>query len=412
MPKSQSDVDDILNELAGEFADDDDDDGESLNDRFNKSVVNRNPREIRMADDNLRPHTLDEIIGQEAIKRTLRTYMNSAKRRNQPLDHVLLSGPPGLGKTTIASVIATEMDNALILDTGPTLTRDKMMSHVTSIINTASEENLMIVLFVDEIHDTPKETQTILLPLLEEFKFIDVYCPKFTLVGATTDPAKLPAPLRDRLQIKYQLDYYSDDDLLKILRRSFRLLWELDGEEEDQYVEGLFADVPSEDPADLLAAELDADGNPILPMVESPTMQALRMLAHRAKGVPRQANQLLMRARDFGIGLLGDEQEIWETPLTPEIVTEAMKAQGVDRHGLSTMDRKIMTTLFTRYKHRAGVSVKSIAAAVGESAATIEVVYEPNLVRLGFLERGERGRALTTEGQMVAALELENLTEY
>lgn len=386
-------TDDILDELAGQFAAEDD-----AEDVFTRSIVNRNPREIRVAEDNLRPHTLDEIIGQDHIKATLRTYMKSARRRGQPLDHVLLSGPPGLGKTTIASVIATEMDHALILDTGPTLSREKMMSHVTSIVNTANEENLQIVLFVDEAHDMPRETMTILLPLLEEFKFVDIYCPHFTFVAATTNPSKLPAPLRDRLQIKYHVDYYSDDDLLKILQRNFRLLWELTDEYED-YATQLLA-----------PTYLTEDGDE---SVESPAMQALRMLAHRAKGVPRQANQLLRRAQDYAIGYLDDEQETWEAPLDPDVVLAAMTAQGIDKNGLTFLDRKILRIMLTRYSGRSGgVGVSAIAAAVGEGKDTIEHVIEPNLVRLGFLERTERGRTLTPAGMKVAGREMEGLTEY
>jgi len=384
---SNPNVDDILDELAGGAPDDDDED------IFTRSVINRNPREIRTAEDTLRPHTLDEVIGQESIKRTLRTYMSSATRRGVPLDHVLLSGPPGLGKTTIASVIATEMNHALILDTGPTLNKQKMMSHVTSIINTAKEENLQIVLFVDEAHDIPKESQTILLPLLEEFKFIDIYCPKFTLVAATTEPSALPAPLRDRLSIKYHVEYYTDDELLLILKRSYRLLWELHEEQYDDYVNGLLA--------------VDEDGN------EAPTLQALRMLAHRAKGVPRAANQLLRRTQDFAIGLLSEEQDIWEAPLDPDVVKAAMTAERIDVNGLTHTERNILVTMLTRFASRSGgVGPGAIASAVGESRNTIEFVFEPNMVRLGYIERTERGRKLTPEGMAVALLEVSHATEY
>ncbi len=386
MPKD--DLDDILDELAGGHDDNDED-------IFTRSVINRNPREIGIAEDNLRPHTLDEVIGQEPIKRTLRTYMSSARRRGQPLDHVLLYGPPGLGKTTIASVIATEMDNALIMDTGPTLNKEKMMSHVTSIIKTAKDENLQIVLFVDEAHDIPKESQTILLPLLEEFKFIDLYCPKFTFVAATTEAAKLPAPLRDRLSIKYHVEYYTDDDLLTILKRSFRLLWELQDERYDDYVDALFA--------------VDEDG------VEAPTLQALRMLAHRAKGVPRSANQLLQRTRDFALGLLPEDKDIWEAELNPDIVKEAMTAERIDVNGLTFADRRILVTMLERFEGRKGgmgVGPAAIASAVGEHKDTIEFVFEPNMVRLGFIERTERGRKLSVKGLTVALLEQTGATEY
>ena len=215
----------------------------------------------------------------------------------------------------------------------------------------------------------------------------------------------LPAPLRDRFRIKYQVDYYTDDEILTILQRSFKMVWELDGEEYEDYLRGLLA-------TDVEVVTDPDTGEETTVETDQPTLAALKMLAHRAKGVPRMANQLLISARDYAIGYLDDDQELWEAPLTPEIVSEAMIAQGIDKHGLSTMDRKIMTTLFTRYKQRVGVSVKSIAAAVGETAATIETVYEPNLVRLGFLDRGERGRQLTTQGQLLATLELEGLTEY
>jgi Holliday junction DNA helicase RuvB len=411
LPKSKGDADDILDELSGKLiaAPDDDDDDDDGGDPFNRSIV-RDPRALRMADDNLRPQTLDEIIGQESIKSTLNIYMRSAQRRGQPLDHLLLTGPPGVGKTTIASVIAGEMDFALIIDTGPTLNRDKMMNHVTSIINTADAENKMIVLFVDEVHDLPKDTQTILLPLLEEFKYIDVFCPKFTFIGATTNPAKLPLALRDRMPIKYHLDYYTDEDLLKILKRSYRLLWELDDEEKfGQYVADLFHEYDEE------IEEVDeSDGTTVLTTVHHPStvLDALRMLAHRAKGVPRVANQLLKRTLDFSLGYLDEEEEMYYARMDPDIVTEAMKAQGIDKNGLTAMDRKILVTLFTRYHNRAGVGINAIAAAIGEDRSTVEDVYEPNLVRLGFLERGERGRQATTEGQLVAAAELSHLTEY
>lgn len=358
-------------------------------------------------DESLRPRTFADVVGQQHVKDTLAVYVRAAKRRGMPLDHVLLSGPPGLGKTTIASVIAGEVGAGLIIDAGPALTRGKLLSHITTILETSAEDPpLPIVLMVDEAHGIPKDAIQVLLPLLEDFRFVDRIIPRFTFVAATTDPAMLIKPFRDRFPLRYHLEYYSDEEITGILVRSFRIMWKLEGEEYDAYVEGL------------LRPEIDVEASEASGEIverDSPTTAALKMIAARAKGVPRVANQLLRRVQDFAIAHMpDDEHDISKAPLTPSIVTQAMKAEGIDIWGLTRIERRVLAAIFQRFNagRQSGIGVRAIAAAIGESHETIEHVIEPNLVRLGFVQRTERGRTLTDLGLEAAVREISGEVLY
>lgn len=360
-----------------------------------------------LSDESLRPKRFEDVIGQAHVKETLSVYVRAARRRGVPLDHILLSGPPGLGKTTIASVIAGEIGAGLIIDAGPALTRGKLLSHITTILETAAEEPpLQIVLMVDEAHGIPKDSIQILLPLLEDFRFVDRIIPRFTFVAATTDPAMLIKPFRERFPLRYHLEYYSNEDIFVMLKRSFRILWKLEGEEYDAYVDGLFrAEV------DVEASELKGE----LVECDSPAAKALKMIAARAKGVPRVANQLLRRVQDFAIAHMPDhETDISKAPLTPDVVTMTMKAEGIDIWGLTRVERRVLAAIFQRFSagRQSGIGVRAIAAAIGENADTVEHVIEPNLVRLGFVQRTERGRTLTELGLEVAVRELSGEVVY
>ena len=299
----------------------------------------------------LRPARLDEFVGQEQIKSNLRVFIAAARQRSEPLDHVLLSGPPGLGKTTLAYIIATEMGAGIKTTSGPVL--DKPAS-IAGILTNLSEGD---VLFIDEIHRLSPVVEEYLYAAMEDYQIdivldsgpnarsIKISLPPFTLVGATTRKGLLTAPLRARFGIDFRYDYYTADLLTRIVSRS----------------------------AGILGAQITGEG-----AVE---------IARRSRGTPRIANRLLRRTRDFA-DVEGDGT------IDKTVADRALNALNVDRSGLDDMDTRILRTLIE--KHRGGpTGLNTIAVAVGEEAGTLEEVYEPYLIQEGFLERTPRGRIAT-----------------
>lgn len=346
----------------------------------------------------LRPKTIDEIIGQDHVKQTLTRFMDAALKRGKPLDHTLLYGPPGLGKTTFASVISTYMGHRLKLLSGPNVDKRLVLDMITEMIGETSDPGIPTqVVFIDEIHGVEKDAMTLLLPLMEDFEFEDLELPPFTIIGATTEPSKLLGPLRDRFELKYQLEFYSTSELSTIIRRSLSILLQVEHA--------------------LVEAYCDPN-NPNLAGTQS-----VVMLAQRARGVPRVANHLVKRVVDFldtsDVGKLQPEQlgpllpDDFPTLLRfrPNIVSETMEALDIDANGLEKKDRAMLVTMLHRYKNRP-VGIRAISTALGENHETVEFIMEPHLVRSGFINREQRGRTLTTEGMLVAALEMEGRTQY
>ncbi len=300
---------------------------------------------------NLRPRTLQEYIGQEEVKNNLRVFIEAAQNRGEALDHVLFSGPPGLGKTTLAYIIASELRVNVKATSGPVIERP---GDLAAILSNLKEHD---ILFIDEIHRLNHVVEEILYPAMEDFQIdiligqgpsarsIKLNIPPFTLVGATTRAGLLTFPLRDRFGISFRLDFYSPAELEKILMRS----------------------------AKLLNVDLDPSG--------------AEEIAKRSRGTPRIANRLLRRVRDFA-------QVRAQGKVNRSIADQGLKLLEVDEKGLDKMDRKILTTILEKF-NGGPVGLDTLAVAVQEEKDTIEDVYEPFLIQVGFLDRTPRGRRAT-----------------
>jgi len=299
----------------------------------------------------LRPRTLDDYIGQDRLKANLRVYVRAARERSEPLDHVLLYGPPGLGKTTIAHILSSEMNMAIRATSGPAIEKAGDLAAILSSLEGVG------ILFIDEIHRLQPALEEILYQAMEDFQIdiiigqgptartVKLELPRFTLVGATTRVGLLTGPLRDRFGIVHHLDFYPIEELVRIVQRSGRIL----------------------------GIEMEAGG--------------AEEIARRARGTPRIANRLLRRVRDFA------QVEV-DGRITAEVAERYLERLEVDRYGLDRLDRKILETIQDKFGG-GPVGVNTIAAALGEERDTIEEMYEPYLMQIGFLDRTHRGRRVT-----------------
>lgn len=300
---------------------------------------------------NLRPKTFDDYIGQEKLKEAMKLYIKAAKLRNEPIDHILLYGPPGLGKTSLAYVVANEMNRNIKITSGPVLEKS---GDLASILTSLEDGD---ILFIDEIHRLNTSVEEILYPAMEDgeidiligkghgAKSIRIDLPKFTLIGATTNAGKLSKPLRDRFGVSHRMEFYTTDELSRIIKRGANILG-----------------IPYED-------------------------DAIDIMAKRSRGTPRLANRILKRARDYamikGNGVIDEKS-----------VIGILDMLEIDEYGLDAMDRKILIKIIENY-NGGPVGLETLSLLLGEDKRTVEEVYEPYLVKNGLIKRTHRGRVVT-----------------
>jgi len=319
-----------------------------VGDRVAEPQVHASDRKL---EDSLRPPTLEEFVGQTQVKKNLRVFLSAAKKRDEPIEHVLLSGPPGLGKTTLAHIIAREVGVNLVVTSGPAIEKQ---GDLAAMLTNLKERD---VLFVDEIHRLNRSVEEVLYPAMEDYaldlvvgkgpgaRSLRLDLPRFTIIGATTRVGMLSAPLRDRFGANYRLNFYTPEDIATILKRSAKIL-------------GI-----SIEPA------------------------ALDRLAHRARLTPRIANRLLKRVRDFA-------DVAGESSISAAVADAALDQLGVDSLGLDELDRAFLSAVVDRF-NGGPVGLNAVAAAVGEDEASLQDVVEPYLVQAGLIDRTPRGRTAT-----------------
>ena len=329
---------------------------------MNESIIkNYELTDDKVLDNTIRPETIDEYIGQTDVKENIRVFVDAAKMRQESLDHVLLYGPPGLGKTTLAFIIAHELGTNIKTASGPSIEKSGDLAAILSSLEPGD------VLFIDEIHRMPRYIEEILYPAMEDFSLdiivgsegnsrnIKIDLPPFTLVGATTRAGDLSAPLRDRFGIISKLQFYSIEELTDIIKRTSRVL-----------------EMPIADDA---AIEL----------------------AKRSRGTPRVANRLFKRVRDFAMVKKSKE-------ITLKITEDALNRLKVDKIGLDSTDRELLLAIINRF-NGGPVGIEALSSSIGEEVTTIEDVYEPYLLQIGLLKRTARGRVVTDKAYEVLGIE-------